>query len=56
MMHLFHVETCVGKQSALILDNNHSEGLHNGHCTPEPSTTAIDKHFLCFDESNVVTI
>lgn len=30
IMSLFHVEMWVGKESALILGNNHSEGLHNG--------------------------
>lgn len=27
-----------------------------GHCIAEPSTTAIDKQLLFFDESNAVTV
>lgn len=56
-MCLLHVETQAGKERALILTNDGSEGLHDGAtCVPEHSMIALGDCFFSFDERYTVTV
>lgn len=56
-MCLLHVETWAGKERALILTNDQSEGLYDGATyVPEHSMIALGERFFQFDESNTVTV
>lgn len=56
-MCLLCVETWAGKERALVLTNDHSEGLHDGAtCVAQHSMIALGEHFFLFDESNTVTM